>query len=406
MLLFAMPVLFGFAALAIDLAMVQYARQELQIGVDAAALAGAAALMEAAPPPSWADGGRREVIRGESNFMARQRQVAAARDEATRYAARNPVLYRPISLATNRRNFRDGDVNIGWVEDPRDLACEMTPPNGAGPVNSVSVRGAQTRHRGNPVSLWFGRAVGFAHMDVLAAARATVDQRLYGFRPLGTVQAPLVPVLVECTDAELAQHGRNNWPRPIAGRREDNDRFSVDVRSGDIQLGSDGIPEFTMLIGRSKWNKSRAETRRGIARVLMIDGEQSDDARIQRQILSGLNTDDLVSFGGQFALTEEGRLGVTEAAVNTLQLAELRQSLLAIRGQKRAWPLGARSPDSTGDTQCEVTGFAAGCVIDCRQESNSSLAIVVQPCWLQTCTALTRQGEERNPWIGKLMMTR
>ena len=163
MLLFALPVLFGFAALAMDLAMVQYAREQLQIGVDAAALAGAAALMEAAPPPSWTDVDTQEEILTDRTFMTRQRQLAAAQNEAIQYAARNQVLYRPITLAAKSQNFRHGDVNIGWVEDPTDLACEMTSWTSTGLVNSVSIRGARARHRGNPVSLWFGRAVGFAH---------------------------------------------------------------------------------------------------------------------------------------------------------------------------------------------------------------------------------------------------
>ena len=126
MLLFALPVLFGFAALAMDLGMVQYAREQLQIGVDAAALAGAAALMEAAPPPSWTDVDTQEEILTDRTFMTRQRQLAAAQNEAIQYAARNQVLYRPITLAAKSQNFRHGDVNIGWVEDPTDLACEMT----------------------------------------------------------------------------------------------------------------------------------------------------------------------------------------------------------------------------------------------------------------------------------------
>jgi hypothetical protein len=213
-------------------------------------------------------------------------------------------------------------------------------------------------------------------------------------------------MLVECTGLEFAQRGHYHRTRRIVGPNEDHDRFAVDARSGNIQFGSDGIPEFTMFIGRTESNELRAETLHGTARVLALGQEQPDDARMQRQILSGLDRDDLVGYGGQFALTEEGGLRVTAASTITLQLAGLRQSLMSIRGQKRAWPLGARSPDSTDETQCEVTGFAAGCVIDCRQESNSSLAIIVQPCWLQTCTALTRSGEKRNPWIGKLMLTR
>ena len=108
-------------------------------------------------------------------------------------------------------------------------------------------------------------------------------------------------------------------------------------------------------------------------------------------------------WGGSSPWAQDGTLPLSLTAPITMgQAAALEQALLAIRGQKKIWPIG-NLVTADNQTSCQVTGFVAGCVVDCQLDDDY-LTIVVQACALQTCTGLMRSGTARNPWIGKLIM--
>jgi hypothetical protein len=80
----------------------------------------------------------------------------------------------------------------------------------------------------------------------------------------------------------------------------------------------------------------------------------------------------------------------------------LQSALMAIRGQKRVWPVG-RLATVDGRASGQVSDFVAGCVVDCSLDGDS-LSIVVEARSIQTCTGLLRGAAARNPWIGKLIL--
>lgn len=92
-----------------------------------------------------------------------------------------------------------------------------------------------------------------------------------------------------------------------------------------------------------------------------------------------------------------------EYTVTTVNVGDYVSALTPLIGVPRLFPLG--EVDTT--SSIAIIGFVAGTIVDCRQDPNDdSLLIFVQPCLLQTPTALTRGANLRNPWIGKLLLNR
>lgn len=401
LLLLLLGTLLALTALVLDLARLSHQHLEMEVTAEAAALAGAVELMDPMPL-----GSRRHAIGvgfsgSASHGHLVSERVARAKEQALAFAARNVSVPGPLVLDANGKNAADGDVVAGWVEEPTRLGCELTVRTGKGPVNSLLVRAERSHNRHLPMTLWFGQLVGLHHADLVATVRATVDQRVYGFRPVGHVRVPLVPILVS---TEL---GRRVWPLavPVSTVDSAGDRFAVDERTAHVRLASDGIPEVILRIGPCSAPSDSPVPGDGIAaRLLVLNGSQMNRGAVHNQIVHGLAPDDLALLGGQFTLSAGGVLRLPTGSLDD-DVDGLRRALMAIRGQSRIWPLGALIAGSNEGGCCDVFDFAAGCVVDCRREADSCLLVVVQPSLRQTCTAMVGPGR-RNPWIGKLMLSR
>ena len=128
-----LPVLFGAAALSIDLGYLYLVRQKLQTSADAGAMAAAWTLFE--------DGNRTPV---------------AAQLSAEHFAALNS----PDAVH---------ELTFGWVENPFDPASPFLPvaPDEA---NALMVTSRRTSTLGNPVDLFFAGVFGRTTSDVSALA--------------------------------------------------------------------------------------------------------------------------------------------------------------------------------------------------------------------------------------------
>jgi hypothetical protein len=126
------------------------------------------------------------------------------------------------------------------------------------------------------------------------------------------------------------------------------------------------------------------------------------------QIHAGLGDDDLSRLGGRFIPGVASAIPVSARRISDSGLlAVLREALWETRGQKRIWPLGiVRGEGNATDQSCQILGFAAGQVVDGVDGDAGTFELVIQPCWLQTPTALVGAGNPHNPWIGKLVLVR
>ena len=397
LVLFGLGILLGLVALAVNLTWLSCHQVRLRQACQSAALAGAVELMDPAPLDTPAAAGSVAVATSPATDPATAARIVLAQRQAMAFAARNGVIL-PINPNNAAASDAGQDVIAGWVDDPSSPGSALKPWTGTEPVNTLFVRAVRRRSRGDAVTLWFGSLFGTVDAEPAAAARASVDQRVYGFRPAGHVRVPLVPLLA---------FSSIRWPCSISGAEPGaEDRYSVDPRTGGVRQDSDGIGEITLRIrcaaGASATGLEEGEEN---ACWLSLAGATADSTLLTQQVAEGLAPSDLAALGGGFTLGADGGLLLAAApAADCGQLVALRQVLLTIRGQKRIWPLGTFV--ASGEQRlCRVEGFAAGCVADCILETESCLAIVVQPCLLETCTAQVSTSRARNPWIGKLILS-
>ena len=374
LMLGTLVVLVGVGALALNLAWLISHKVQLQHACQAAVLAGAAQLLDpaAGTTPPTPD-------------VAAEARVAAATNQAQ-------IFFAPNSSAILQTSGDSPDVIAGWCQDPTFPSATVVPWTGAGPVNALSVRGMRRRSNGQAVVMWFGHLFGTGSAEPAAAATASMDQRIYGFRPLEYVPVPMAPLMASST---------LQWPSAVVGATAGlSDDYSVDPRTGAVSAGPDQIAEVTLL---SPVAGGSAPSGQAAATWLSLPDAATDYNAIVLQVNDGIQPVDLTGIGGELALGTDGVLLIPAAAEpNFAQADMLLTALLSIRGQRRIWPVGSLDT-SGGQPTCRITGFVAGCVVDGSRNSNV-ISIVVQACTIQTCTGLLRSPMARNPWIGKLIL--
>ncbi|MBX3414544.1 MAG: hypothetical protein KF708_17790 [Pirellulales bacterium] len=383
MLVVGLILLFAVLGLALELGLIAHVQVQLQTATDAAALAGAAELLDESvlrpgESPDWTD---------DIELALKQSQV---------FAASNVAGGQTVAILPNPQNDPNGDFIVAWLEsstNPGEVP-QLYPDSGR--CNTLIVRAQRTQGRGNPVPLWFSPVVGIATADVLAESRATLDQRICGFRPQGLGAIPVVPL------AALAKGSQDAWfeqsqTTPIEGV---NDKYTVDYRTGVVTKGPDGIPEIEL--------KSPLEDDAGTDGnflVLEFNPDPQQQNQFQRQLELGLTAADLVDQNGQLLLDKSGQLVVPGTGINEKLLGRLT----TIVGENRVWPLFSEQTDSDGTTAVVLTGFAAGRIVDARVNEDDEAVVLVQASTLVTGTALVRElgpHDQRNPWIARLCLTR
>lgn len=397
-LLLFLVTLFSLLALTVDVGLLCCHQAKLESAAEAAALAGTAELMDTAI--LYGASGRAGPPVAPVPYGSSGERIAQAKSQAGRLAAQFGVrLYTAPAVAEQRATTPEAaeDVVAGWVEDPTAAVARLDRAAADGSVNSLWVRATRSYRSANPITLWLGRLLGLRAVEMGATGRATVDQRIYGFRPAGHLNVPMVPLVLIVGPEAASTHDSSSAAAPLL--EPSQDEFTVDQRTGRVTAGPDGIPEVVVQVGHGDGavGADNAEGRTTVE-VFTPGGGPFDPLALGRQTLFGLTRADLSPLGGQIALGPDGgpRVFLRELPA----AGALRQALVGILGEKRIWPAGVIE-----GTACRLVGFTATCVVDCRQAADSALSIVLQPCLLQTPTALTGAGVPRNGWIGKLMLS-
>jgi hypothetical protein len=354
--------------------------------------------------------------------MYQHPQLGQARREAIRFARLNKVADREILLETNPTNHPQGDLVHRFVEDPADDQNTASSSLDGG-FNSMAVRASRRKAAGELPLLWMARQVGLADLEMKVDAQAVVDQRLFGFRPLlmrgpsgelttvTQVPVPILPIGIEpniddlTMFEELAPTGIDSTC--LWWAKGPQDEYFVDpvTRAVARGIGGDGIAEMVIRIKSNSAQPAAntVKTRRGA--LIGFGNGDTGPTGVMYHSLAGVSADELPT--GKIDLSDTHNLPAFGAAYNKTQqeLTTLRGILTDPRllGQPRIIPVGA----SAGDSSFVFGGFVAGAIVDCMQDSgDGSLLLVVQPCLLQTPTALTGGETPRNPWIGKLLLNR
>lgn len=415
LMLMMLVFLAGFIALGLNVSRLSQVQAQLRGACQAAALAGAAELLDEGFLAGAAD---------------QRDDIAAARETARLTALVNFVDGRPVDLNPNTKNAPLGDIVVGsieplmWSGQPLALPVDITQAQG---LNTVRVTARLQLNTYNKVTMFMGSLLGVLSKDSVSSAQATLDRRVAGFRPEPGVKVPVVPMVAEF----------DSWMKQATAPCKPgfNDLYTMNYRTGEVTPGADGIPEIALSTaavhadteGSSSdaddtqttdtaddTNAAAGSTDQPTAsspppawcRALVLSSDVAVANVWSVRCREGLSIADLAQFGGQLIVLPQG---ATLAQTLTALPTELPYGLMDIVGSSRAWALAEAGAD---ENSCEIVGFAAGRIVAVRRSSTTSKdsssgdwEIVVQPTTLVSSQAVTTVNMSPNPWIGKLELT-
>jgi Flp pilus assembly protein TadG len=271
-----MTMLMGFAALAVDLGHLFAVHTEMRNAADAAAMAGASALV------------MDEVLLGD---IAQDELAYQAVLRAQAYANKNQAETANVVLAAS-------DVAVGYVSNPYDLHEQMTVAGS--PYNAVYVKVEKTPNSANgPASLFFANIWGKSNASLVAEAIAYVNSSVAGYRAPEENGGPLVPLSVRKwrVDEVLEQVVNGGGV----------DEYGYDPETGKITSTPDGIPELQIYPFSQREEElahpgppvEADNDGSGDYGILNFGADSSGATIPARQMATGITADDLINAIGE-----------------------------------------------------------------------------------------------------------
>jgi len=254
--------LLGFAALAIDGGMLYSVRAELQRTADAAALAGAQALVT------------------DSMLARNDSEVAQdAYNRASLVAGLNPVLKCPAHLPP-------ADLRLGIITEPTNLS---SPFRTSAPLqaNAVSATARRTDESiDGPVPLFFAAVFGRNYSSLIGTATAVVDDHFAGYRP--PTNSPVGGTLIPFTVRRSVYDDQT-----VNGQ----DLYCYD--NGMVKPVGDRIPEVHLYTNRENQWDLQPDTDEnfggGNFGVVDVGNKGTAASFTAAQITNGISRDDLIA---------------------------------------------------------------------------------------------------------------
>jgi len=355
------PVLLAFAALSVDIGMLYSAKAELQRSADAAALAGAGALIDERRLRN--DGG----MSLEIDF--------AVRHTAQKYVQLNHVLGASPTVQLNTSNSINGDIVLGTLSDQTNYHELLSIAN-PDEFNSVQVRVRRDSESNGPIGLFFARIMGRYTANVGATATASIEDGVVGFQVNpNTSSADLIPFAVHV----------DVWNALLAGTTPIGDQYAYDPDTGEVDSGSDTILEINMYPG-----SGIDQLTPGNFGTVDIGGSNNSTADIERQIRYGVSAEDLAYHGGELKLGSDGTLTLEG---DTGLSAGFKDALESIIGQPRAIPLFTSVVGSGNNAEFTIVGFAGIRIMDVKLTgSMTKKYVIIQPAYVVDDAVITDPG--------------
>lgn len=352
-------VLIGFAALAIDMGVFYNTRIEAQRSADAGALAGAWQLLGD------------ERVKGSTSVGT---LMTRARQSASQVSGLNSVFKQGPTVDLNACNSQDGDILIGYLNNPEDRNEGISTGVDPNTFNSVSVLVRRDSVRNGPIPFFFGQIFGLKTKNMSAKAVAAAQNKIGGYKVTGqTGNAQLLPFTVH-VDA---------WQNLIDNNYSVGDNYRYDPATKTVSEGPDGINELNMYPGAGNSNggyakeSSSGQLPPGNFGTVDIGSPNNSTCDISRQIRQGVNASDLAYFGGELKFDAEGKIRLNG---DTGLSAAVKDDLEAIKGQPRAIPLFTQVSGPGNNASYTVVAFAGIRVMAVKLTgSMSSKAVIVQP---------------------------
>lgn len=359
-------IIFGFAALAVDLGVASVAVAECQRTADAAALAAAGGLIPEAPDETPDD------------------RADEARAEAIAFSLLNEVLHEPVVVDANWYNDPEGDVVLGRVDptNPRNTFVATTVN-----VNAVKVRVRRDGDLNPPLPAFFSRVFGINGLPAHRYALAMIIDRVKGFRSPGEETLNLLPFVVK----------KEDWEALLAGVGTDN--YAYDPDTGTVSVGSDGVLELRMY-PQTESNSNGNGKGKGCCGGGVVPGNfgtvdigntNNSTADLKRQILEGVSAEDLEWHGGRLELGPDGTLVLNG---DTGISASIQSALEQIKGKPRVIMLYSDVSGNGNNAMFTIVKFVGVRVMDVDLTgSMSDKHVTVQPAPVVTTHAIASETE-------------
>lgn len=306
--------------------------------------------------------------------------LSAVQDLEDQFQPGSPMP--PTTVVTNVRNtsahvalqHRSGERKNAYVKKDRDVRVGQYFKDIYGnwqkvydvaPYNFVEVTARRDQLSGGEetgdekLPLFFAPAIGHGTADVSARSAAAMLVGV-GFRkpPAGGGNVHILPITLDV----------DTWNAMLAGVGDDN--FAWDDEAKTISSGSDGILEVNL------YPTSDGSLPPGNRGTVDFGHQGNSTADISRQILHGLNENDLSYFGGEIRfdnvpLVLNGDTGLS---------AGIKDELNAIRGLPRAIPLFSQVSGPGNNANYTIVKFVGIRILEVKLTGNpNQKRVIVQP---------------------------
>ena len=327
-------------AFSIDIGYLLSARTEMQRTADAAALAGASAMVN-------------DNILRKENW---NKIDTEARRKAAEYAALNEVVN------TNPQLELAEDVSIGFLANPSDHSEVLSFP----PIdkcNTVQVRVRYSNDINKPISFFFAPVMGIFSHDLSATAAATFSSgNTAGIRVTEeTGNSALMPFAVKIDD----------WKALVDGAGEDNWAFDPDT--GAVSPGQDGIRELRMFPEKATGSLITP----GNFGTIDIGDHNNSATELSRQILEGPSAADFAHYPNN-ELKLDPVSGTIPLNGNTGVTVSIKAALNDVVGQARTICLYREATGQGDQTWFTIVGFVGVRIVDSTLTGNNKY-VLIQP---------------------------
>jgi hypothetical protein len=371
-----LPVFIGFAALAVDTAMVAVARSQLSTAADSAALAGAMQLAT------------ENRVRGATTIPA---ELTAANNQSIAFAQANNVLGAAPVLSTNLTNATTGQIVVGYI-DPTNSSSTLNSAAGFAPLfNSVQVQLIRDSNHGGLVPTVFAQLMGFNGSDVTVTSTATAQgYSVSGFKANGSFNASLLPIVLDMTTwlGMMPTSFQFRYMGGIlsgTGPTTGTDQYTYNVSTNTVTSGSDGIYESQLY--------PVASGSPGNWGTIKVGVSNNSTSVLNSQILNGITPAQLATFPNSTialdatqtppSITFSGNPGIS---------AGIKSSLTEIIGRPVVVPIYDTNGGNGSNAWYRVVAFQPARILSVNFQGNPKY-VIIQPCLTNDPTATSGSAQ-------------
>ncbi|MGQ0633925.1 MAG: pilus assembly protein TadG-related protein [Planctomycetaceae bacterium] len=342
--------LMGLAAFSVDLGYIALTRSQLQVATDSAALSAA---WQLGPGLNPGNNPSQETV--STNAKNSAVSVAAS----NRAGDKQSVYISPSGDMQFGKRSWNGETG-GWQDSWGTQQYNL--------VRVTANRGRGASGAGDAaLPLFFARALGhnYANLSVSSTA-ALLPGAGFQINGANSTTCELLPIAYD----------EPSWNALMAGAGPDNYSY----HNGGVSSGSgDGIREIDLY---PYGNQSLTPGNRG---TVDLGSPNNSTADLSRQILYGVNAQDLAYFGGKIEVPQGGYLSLNG---DTGISAGIKDELTAIIGQPRAIPIFRDVSGPGNNAQFEIVKFV-GIRIMYVKLTGGNKTVVAQPAPLISSSVIS-----------------